>query len=220
MPAEPATLLPPNVTPLERALEAAAARIADVPAPLEPLWNPATCPPELLPWLAWGVSVDFWDPDWSIDTKRTAVADSISRHRRKGTPAAIDTVLTYFDELLELVEWHQTLPRGRPHTFDIVSPTLVENGVAVGGERVTAAFVETVVREVGRVKPLREHFRFVQSLVADTTVFIAGAAAVHGFDRFDGLCLHDPSPRWPSLLLTEQGEPLQDEAGVFMQEAA
>jgi P2-related tail formation protein len=51
------SLLPPNVSGLERALEQASARVGDIPVPIDPLWNPATCPARLLPWLAWALSV-------------------------------------------------------------------------------------------------------------------------------------------------------------------
>ncbi|MCD9124037.1 phage tail protein I, partial [Cupriavidus sp. UGS-1] len=48
------SLLPPNATPLERNLATVGAEaIAGVPVPLRDLWNPATCPPALLPFLAW-----------------------------------------------------------------------------------------------------------------------------------------------------------------------
>ena len=52
------SLLPHNASPQERAIEAATARLADVPVPLRDLWNPETCPAELLPWLAWAFGVD------------------------------------------------------------------------------------------------------------------------------------------------------------------
>lgn len=220
MPTSRKTLLPPNATALERALDAAAARIEDVPAPLAQLWDPATCALELLPWLAWGVSVDAWNPDWTEAVKRATVAQSIAHHRQKGTPAAIDIVMAGFDELLALVEWHQTTPRGVPHTFDIVLPLIVADGRAQNGARATAAFAESLVREISRVKPLREHFRFVQSLTAETTMYLVGAARIVGLVRHDGNAAHDPSPVWNAWLQTEIGEPVQAESGALLREAA
>lgn len=85
------SLLPPNATATERALEGAlAARLQALqPKVLATLWNPATCPASALPWLAWQLSVDDWDEDWSESVKRAVIAASIDIHRRKGTVAAV-----------------------------------------------------------------------------------------------------------------------------------
>jgi len=44
------SLLPPNATDTERAIEATTERTTDLPVPLRTLWNPDTCPADLLPW--------------------------------------------------------------------------------------------------------------------------------------------------------------------------
>ena len=98
------TLLPPNATAMERALEQAASRASKVPVPIADVWNPATCPPSVLPWLAWALSVDRWDPDWPIATKRQVVADSIGVHRRKGTLAAVEQVLEDIGAVYDIEE--------------------------------------------------------------------------------------------------------------------
>lgn len=79
------TLLPPNATPLERALASVLARISDVPVPIADLWNPARCPAPLLPWLAWTLSVDEWDSGWPEEVQREVIAASVDIHRHKGT---------------------------------------------------------------------------------------------------------------------------------------
>jgi phage tail P2-like protein len=82
------SLLPPNASPQEAAIEAATARIADVPVPNASLWTPATCPAALLPWLAWALSVDEWDGTWPEERQRAVIAASVGVHRRKGTRGA------------------------------------------------------------------------------------------------------------------------------------
>ena len=85
-----ASLLPDNATRAERAVsEAVAARLSAITTPLRQLWDPETCRVDLLPWLAWALSVDDWDPTWPEATQRAAVAESIEIHRRKGTPWAV-----------------------------------------------------------------------------------------------------------------------------------
>ncbi|KPU83532.1 tail protein [Marinosulfonomonas sp. PRT-SC04] len=88
-----ASLLPPNSTPAERALEQSTARIGAVPVPIATLWNPDTCPAAILPWLAWALSVDHWDSGWSEDAKRQSLRKSISIHRVKGTVASVKLAL-------------------------------------------------------------------------------------------------------------------------------
>lgn len=87
------TLLPPNATPLERALEAVTARISKIPMPLPTLWNPMTCPVSDLPWLAYALRVEDWDPSWSEEVKRAALAAAPFVQKHKGTLAAIETAL-------------------------------------------------------------------------------------------------------------------------------
>jgi phage tail P2-like protein len=98
------TLLPPNATTAERALEGTTSRVTDVPVLVRESWDPDDCPEELLPWLAWAYSVDEWDPAWSEATKREAVTDAYKRNRKKGTVWAVKRQLNLFgypDALLD-----------------------------------------------------------------------------------------------------------------------
>jgi len=91
----PPTLLPPSSTPLERALDrTGAARLAALPSVVANLWNAATCPVALLPYLAWAVSVDEWDDKWSEAKKRAVIASAPETHRTKGTPTSIRRALS------------------------------------------------------------------------------------------------------------------------------
>lgn len=53
------------------------------------LWNPEECPEELLIYLAWALSVDRWNDEWSEDTKRRVCRDSLDIHRMKGTTKSL-----------------------------------------------------------------------------------------------------------------------------------
>jgi phage tail P2-like protein len=211
----PTSLLPPNSTPLERALEAGA-RPEPLATPAASIDDPATCPADLLPWLAWGLSVDTWDADWSEADKRAAVAGSIEMHRRKGTRLSVETVLARFDRLAQLVEWHQASPRRAPHTFDIVVPMVLADGTAPGGRRATAAFADAIVREVSRVKPLREHLRLVQQIAVAGAVGIQGVVRALSYTRTDADMVIDRSPEWAFWLQTEDGEPIEAGDGTFL----
>lgn len=212
------TLLPPNATPFERALEAATARIGAINAPIDTLLDPATINAEWLPWLAWGLSADSWDADWSEAVKRQAVAGSIALHRIKGTRLSVEIVLRRFDQLARVVEWHETAPRGAPHTFEIILPLTVDGSVP-GGTRATAAFADAIIREVSRVKPLREHFKFVQHLAVAGSIGVMGAARAVQSLRQDMTIATAPAAPWAAYLQTQDGEPLEDNSGNLFEDA-
>jgi phage tail P2-like protein len=63
--------------------------------------RPARCP---RCWLAWTLSVDTWDTDWTEERKRAITAGAIAAQRRKGSVAVVREALRTIDERLELVE--------------------------------------------------------------------------------------------------------------------
>ncbi len=210
------SLLPPNATKLERALEHGA-RPQALATPVDGIDDPWTCPAELLPWLAYGLSVDSWDADWSEVDKREAVARSIEMHRIKGTRLSVEAVVARFDQLARLVEWHEASPRRPAHTFDVIVPMVARDGIAPGGRRSTAAFAEAIIREVARVKPLREHMRLVQQIDAAGAVGLQGVIRATSYTRADAAMTIDTSPDWAAYLQTEDGEPIEDgTSGTFL----
>lgn len=205
------SLLPPNATLLERALERGTARADAIDAPLDTLVNPATIAAELLPWLAWGLSTDTWNAEWSEATKRQAVAESIELHRRKGTRWAVEHVLARIDALAQVVEWHEAQPTLTPHVFEIRVPL-----DATSGARALAKVPEAIVRDVTQVKPLREHMVVVQALAGDSGIGVHGVARTLLARRDDAALTDDRSQPWDRLLQTEEGEPLQAEDGALL----
>lgn len=99
------SLLPPNSTPAERAIEGLSSHVRDLPVPIRDLWNPATCPAAFLPWLAWAFSVDTWRSEWSEATKRAVIAASPRVHRLKGTVAAVRAAVEAFGVPARVIEW-------------------------------------------------------------------------------------------------------------------
>ena len=74
------SLLPPNATLLERALERLINQATDIPVTIKTLWDPLLCPAELLPWLAWAYSVDRWMDSWPEQIKRQVINDAFVIH--------------------------------------------------------------------------------------------------------------------------------------------
>ena len=121
------SILPPNLGELERDLEAALARIGEVPIPTATLWDPWSCPLAVLPFLAWAVSVDQGRSVWPESVKRQVVASSLDVHRIKGTRPAIEQGLRDLGLDAELVEWFEADPPRQPGTFTINLKTSIES---------------------------------------------------------------------------------------------
>jgi phage tail P2-like protein len=97
-------LLPPNASALERAIAATGAGIDTLPVAVRDIWNPATCPVALLPWLAWALAVDEWDETWSEADKRTVIADAIEVHRHRGTVWSLKKSLAPLGMAVDIID--------------------------------------------------------------------------------------------------------------------
>ncbi|WP_439357775.1 phage tail protein I [Bradyrhizobium sp. DASA03007] len=86
-------ILAPNATVFERTLASQVDRLLDLDIPIRLLWDPWRCPENLLPYLAWALSVDMWDPSWPITKRRSVIANAIKHHQIKGTLKSIETYL-------------------------------------------------------------------------------------------------------------------------------
>lgn len=172
-------LLPPNATSLEKAIEMLiGARVGAIDTPLRDLWSPADCPEELLPWLAWALSIDSWDASWPIHVRRARIAAAIAVQRRKGTTRSIQDVVRSFGGNVVMREWFETDPPGDPHTF-----TLTVSVTGVGGAAPTATFIDQVIAEVFRTKPVRSHFDFTVASEAIGAIGMVAAARPAVFAR-------------------------------------
>jgi phage tail P2-like protein len=162
------TLLPPGSTPLEKAIEQVGAYLLDIPTPIRDVRSADKCPINLLPWEAWGRSLDNWSSDWLAPVKRARVRDAIPIARKKGTAASVRAVVASFGGSVAIREWWQMVPKGKPHTFNLVLNLEQSSAPA------TAAFVDQVVAEVTRAKPVRSKFTFTQSITAKASVGLIG----------------------------------------------
>lgn len=143
------SLLPSGSTPLERAAAEAMAEAVALNVPLRDLWNPDRCPFSLLPYLAWALSVDRWDQNWSEKTKRSVIKSSFFVHKRKGTINAIRRAVEPLGYIIELIEWWQTAPMGTPGTFAL-KLGILETGI-------TEEMYLEVERLIDDAKPVSRH---------------------------------------------------------------
>lgn len=199
------SILPPASTKLEKALEQAAFSVTDIAAPVRDVWSPSDCPAGHLPWLAWGLAISHWKTAWTLEHKRSAVADAIPYHRRKGTRRAVEEVLALHHPSFQIVEWHQANPRRAPHTFEVRAPAS-----EIPADFLTIFKAEEIIADVAVAKPARAHFDFVHNLDLGAGMFLSAGATAGTVSRADYAAGLDESRDWLATLQTEEGEPIFD----------
>jgi phage tail P2-like protein len=139
------TLLPPSASSCEKKLSQA--MVCELPIHLRSLWDPKTCPFELLPYLAWQYSVDRWDENWPQQTKRKVIGEAFDIHKSKGTKEAIRRAVEPFGYLINIIEWWQN--NNPPGTFAI------EIGISDKG--ITDESYQELTQAIDDVKPVSRH---------------------------------------------------------------
>jgi phage tail P2-like protein len=145
--------LPPNATKLERDVSETFTSISNIPNPISTIYNVDTCPEHLLPWLAWALSVDFWDSSFSTAQKRQSIKKSFEIHLKKGTVASLEYALKILNITFDITEWFEN--GGDPYTFilNVYADSSFENN----GVIITDVIAEKVVQIVQQTKPVRCH---------------------------------------------------------------
>lgn len=169
-----ADLLPPNATPLCRALATLGQRLTDLPLPIRSTWSPADCPAQVLPWLAWAFGVEDWDTSWTEDQQRAAVAASLAVHRIKGTVGAVNRAVGALGLQCQVVEWFSQQPMGAPYTYSLVL-TVTQQGY-------TLEQLNRLLSVINRAKSLRSHLDHLQINVVSQCTAYAAATTLTGFE--------------------------------------
>ena len=141
-------LLPPNQTTLEASL-ANASHMPLTPERIALLWDADRCPAQILPWLAWALSVDNWQPDWTEQEQRDVIRASLYVHRHKGTIGALKKALRPLGYDIKVREWFSQVPPGQPFTFSLE--------VGATGRPVTDGMYDSVAQIVASTKNVRSH---------------------------------------------------------------
>lgn len=157
------SLLPHNATPLERALEQVAVGALDLPVPTGDLWSPDKAPAALLPFLAWAVSVDDWDPDWTEDRKRKVIAASTAVHRLKGTAEGMRRALEALDYDLNLQEL----------SLSGADPDGLRVDVFIRDEPIDEASQALILRTIENTKNLRSYLERLRIYLASRANVVA-----------------------------------------------
>ena len=171
--AELTSVLPPHSTDFERALEQASLWVIQN-SEIVDVWNPETCPLPFLPWLAWSVSVDDWDSNWSDETKRKVIRTSIDIHRLKGTIGAVKATLSSRGYGAEISEWFQY--NGAPHTFRL--NVLIEGQISFD-----FSHRAKILRAIDAVKPMRSHYDMTFTVKVEQQTRVGAHSSIGGVVR-------------------------------------
>lgn len=186
------SILPPNASETERAIEAAgAARLDALSVAIAALWSAGDCPEDFLPWLAWALSVDVWRPHWPADIKRQVIASSYDVHVAKGTRAGVEAALDALDVKTRIVEWFEPGGSGEPYTYRLralasralnpASPAIVDQDFAgLVGEILSA------------VAPLRSRVSLETGAAAPFPLALAACGRGAGVRRSSATLVQEP----------------------------
>ncbi|ENS4968160.1 phage tail protein I [Vibrio fluvialis] len=163
-------VLPPNASRLER--DVVQAITPPLPVSIRDVWDPWACPSAFLPYLAQSFSVDRWDSNWSEQEKRAAIDAAFYVHKHKGTISAVRRVVEPLGYLIDVLEWWETIPKGAPHTFELV--------VGVLDKGITDEMYNQMVALIDDAKPLRSHLTGLAIYAETRGAFYCGAGTYCG----------------------------------------
>ncbi|VUS90626.1 phage tail protein I [Klebsiella spallanzanii] len=164
------SLLPPSSGDWLRYTEAGTARLSAITVALHTLWTPIACPVDLLPYLAWALSVDRWDKNWPADRKIAAIQRSYWLHRRKGTRGAVRRVVEDMGFSATFAEWYEV--GDEPGTFRLE--------VDINEVGLTEKTLSELNRLISDAKPVSRHmaqFNIASKVQGDICI---GAATCSG----------------------------------------
>lgn len=164
------TLLPPSASAWMRSAEAATAKLSGITVAIRTLWTPTACPVDLLPYLAWALSVDRWDKNWPAERKIAAIQHSYWLHRRKGTRAAVRRVIEDMGFSATFAEWFDV--GDEPGTFRLE--------VDVNEVGLTPKTLDELNRLIGDAKPVSRHLAQLTISTSATAMAWIGAGVFDG----------------------------------------
>jgi phage tail P2-like protein len=113
-------LLPSNALKSERALSLAARFSDDIlPEDIKRLWRPNEAAERFLPFIAWGLHVDFWRDPLPDSTKRALISEAFQWHRLEGTFGAIRRICEAVFGETHVTAWHEY--GGEPFSFRVTT---------------------------------------------------------------------------------------------------
>ncbi|WP_265658372.1 phage tail protein I [Francisella philomiragia] len=165
------SLLPPNATELELKLENISAR--EIPSVVNTLADIDNIPVEFLKILAIGLSVDYWNDNWTESKKRAEIKDSILVHRIKGSKRSIYVALSNIPANIKILEWFEQIPKAKPRTFSVT--------LNITQDFLDKNILKEAIKRISLTKPLSTHFSLIVKQEINKNIKVAGIFVTTNF---------------------------------------
>ena len=195
------SLLPINASELLKDLENSSLKATSLEALNRYVTNPDLAPDNILPWLAFSVSVDDWSDNWPKVIKREMIKNSISLHQIKGTKRAIQKALEIIGVAGEIALWWELNPRMTPHSFNITA-YLNDNINEYADVIIGLDTQKKLINLIENVKPARSHFNFKLGARFESQISYGVSSKVKQFVNFSFIS-ELPKFEGSSLILTK-----------------
>lgn len=120
--------------------------------------------------LAWQLHVDFYDSTLPIEVKRELVKNSKKWHMEKGTPSAVEELISTVFDYGHVIEWFDN--GGKPYTFQVETTN----------ESVTISKAQQFIRALDSVKNKRSWLDKVIILLSENMdLYFAGVVHTGDF---------------------------------------
>ena len=176
------SILPPNATYMERALEATIARTTDLDVAIGTLWNldqmPSHLKPILLPYLAWSLGVEIWSDEMTIMQKEQMIRDYLVIRALRGTKAAIEKTYQALNVAVEIIEnpVSKRYPKGEPFKFKL----------KISSQPIPLELKEEIRRLTDLLKPLRTNYFIDIEVTFLSNIALAMTGRITSVARFLG----------------------------------
>lgn len=125
---------------------------------------------DIIDLLAWQMHVDFYDNTLDLEVRRELLKNSLQWHKIKGTPAAVESLISTVFDNGEVLEWFEY--NGSPYTFKVMT----------SNESVTMDRAAQFSKALNSVKNLRSKLdSIVISMSDEMDLFFSGI--VHAGDH-------------------------------------
>lgn len=168
-------MVPPSIRTDEQVKAAAEALEAELQAVTQAIKetlivsNIDTLPEKVLDLIAWQLHIDFYEPEtMSIQRKRGLIKKAIAWHKRKGTPAVVQEIVsTVFDDGVTREWWEYG---GEPYKFRVECTDMIQDG----------ATFQRLIDLVNIVKNVRSHLEAIRVKREQYAYTLIGACQCSG----------------------------------------
>jgi len=143
------SLLTPNSTKLEIALEKSLSRSTQIDVEIDRLWNVDTMHEDFLPYLAWSVGCDIWSTNMNLEEKKILIKEYLTIRALKGTKAAIEKAYKVLGLRAEIIENPLDI-NGQPMAFKFL--------LRIVGQRISPNYLAEIRRMTDSLKPLKTYY--------------------------------------------------------------